>query len=629
MVKHAKNQANIDHYINVDKLRNIDPRSYWKSIKVNKSSTQRLFTINGKTTNSEIRSEFLLHFENLLNTPRTPNIDNAESKTRLQDLLTTLETSSSTDFYISECEVKQAILTLSKNKTRDPFNLRAEHFIYAANETFVQYITKLINKLFQASTLPPALCTSLIIPLVKNHKKPLSDPNNYRGISIIPMITKITEHVIIKKCPGLKNNDSSQFGFVTGSSTVHAEVLIQDTINYYNKNNSPMYICSLDAEKAFDCCNWQKMFEKLTTRNDIPHAILKFLIKLYLNSEAAIMYNGLKTKTFHLSQGVRQGSLISPYLYNFYTEDLLKIIKELKIGATLGNGLNNSIITYADDLILLSPTLRSLQVMIDKCIDYGQNHGLKFNLTKTQFCISGHCQLSTPSLTMYNTKIFPKQQLEHLGFKWKIQRNMLKLNHHKDVRISELWAVTSSLISAGIRNTHPNTIVNIFNSIVVPKLLYGLEIVKLSNSDIAQLEAQARSSLKALLGVSKHSRNLINQIYRIPDISLLIKKRIMLLPHQLLKCNTLRKYLLHLATLNSTQRAYSSIDEVFNLYASNDLNIVSVLLGRKPNTQTMTPPEEPENLDTISCKIHIENWHEYEHRTAFKTLLEAKIQRYT
>eukprot|EP00111_Clytia_hemisphaerica_P001565 TCONS_00004470-protein len=424
MVKRAKNQANVDHFINVDNLKNLDPRSYWKSIKVNKASTQKLFTINGKTTSSEITTEFHNHFENLLNTPRTQNIDNTKSRTRLQELLTTLERSTSTDFYISECDVKQAILSLSKNKTRDPFNLRAEHYIHASNDVFIQHITELINKLFQTSTIPSALCTSLIIPLVKNHKKPLSDPNNYRGISIIPIITKIAELVIIKKCPNIKNNNPSQFGFVNGSSTIHAEILIQDTIHYYNKNDSPVYVCSLDAEKAFDCCNWQVLFEKLSVREDIPNEILKFLIKLYLNSESAIMYNGHKTKSFNLSQGVRQGSLLSPYLYNFYTEDLLAKIKDLKIGATLGNGLNTSIIAYADDLILLSPTLRSLQVMIDKCIEYGQEHGLKFNHSKTQFCISGKCQLPKPTLTMYNTQILPKQQLEHLGLRWKTERNL-------------------------------------------------------------------------------------------------------------------------------------------------------------------------------------------------------------
>ena len=98
-----------------------------------------------------------------------------------------------------------------------------------------------------------------------------------------------------------------------------------------------------------------------------------------------------------------------------------------------------------------------------------------------------------------------------------------------------MWSVTSSLISAGVRNTHPNIIVNLFNSLIIPKLLYGMEIVRLSNSDIIQIEAQARSCLKSLFGISKHSKNLINKMYEIPNISSLIEKRQILLLTQLLK----------------------------------------------------------------------------------------------
>ena len=75
LVKHYKNQESIDHYINIDKLRKIKPKSYWRDIKLAKNSQRKLYTINGKTTSPEIASEFKQHFQNLLNTPRTDNLD--------------------------------------------------------------------------------------------------------------------------------------------------------------------------------------------------------------------------------------------------------------------------------------------------------------------------------------------------------------------------------------------------------------------------------------------------------------------------------------------------------------------------------------------------------------------------
>jgi len=131
-----------------------------------------------------------------------------------------------------------------------------------------------------SQNLPTSLATSLIVPIVKSHRKPLQDPNNYRGISLIPILTKIIEKVIINKCPQLKAHMNSQYGFASDASTVHAELLIKDTILQYNTKDTPMYICSLDAEKAFDSCNWLQLFQKLINKDILPVLVIRFLIKL-------------------------------------------------------------------------------------------------------------------------------------------------------------------------------------------------------------------------------------------------------------------------------------------------------------------------------------------------------------
>ena len=624
MVKHYKNQENIEHFINVDKLRKIKPKSYWKNIKLAKNSQHKLYTINGKTTSQEITSEFQQHFHHLLNVPRTENIDNSSSNEKLKTLLSDLEKQTDSDFYVSECEVRKAINRLSKDKTRDPFNLKAEHFIFAVSDSFAPKITELINRIFQSKDIPPSLSTSMILPLVKSFKKSLKDPNNYRGISIIPILTKIIELIIIDKCPSLKDHNTHQFGFVSGSSTIHAELLIKDTIKLYNRNNSPVFICSLDAEKAFDSCNWYALFKKLVDRGDFPATVLKIVINLYMNSEAKVKYNDHLSSPFKFSQGVRQGSLISPYLYNIYTEDLLLSIQRLNLGTLLANK-DTSIIAYADDIILLSPTLKGLQLMIDKCIEYGLTHGLKFNHVKTQFCISGKSHLNDPTLEMYGKSVSPRETLEHLGFKWKKQNNVLQLGFHRENRIAEIWSVTSSLISAGIRNTHPNIIVDLFKSVVIPKLLYGMEIVNLSFTEMNQLNIQARSCLKALLGVSKHSRNLISQVYTLPDVSLILQKRRILLIDQLLNNKSTKEYLFLLGSLESDLRSYSVCNVLFDVAMEYNVDVVDCLMGIKPSNFPWMKCVREIDDDALMCKFHIDNWFSYDHRIAFKYLLENRI----
>ena len=73
-----------------------------------------------------------------------------------------------------------------------------------------------------------------------------------------------------------------QFGFAENSLTIQAELFIKETIQKYNSEHTPIYLCSLDAEKAFDTCNWLKLLTTLHSKQTVPDLVLKFLITSYL-----------------------------------------------------------------------------------------------------------------------------------------------------------------------------------------------------------------------------------------------------------------------------------------------------------------------------------------------------------
>ena len=184
------------------------------------------------------------------------------------------------------------------------YQKKLEHYLSNNNckntQEVIQHLHNSIHKAEQESPnelqthcekkIPDSLSTPLIIPVIKSTKKSFNDPNNYRGISIIPIMTKLIELAIIERCPILKDHNRSQFCFAEHSSTIHAEFLLNETINLYNSIQSPVYICSLDAEKAFDSSTWLKLFEKLIEKADIPKTVIKFLIKLYLNNLNTVSY---------------------------------------------------------------------------------------------------------------------------------------------------------------------------------------------------------------------------------------------------------------------------------------------------------------------------------------------------
>ena len=92
-------------------------------------------------------------------------------------------------------------------------------------------------------------------------------------------------------------------------------------------------MCSLDAEKAFDSCNWDALFRKLVEEKNIPPQVVQVISSLYRNGTAQVHYENHVSEEFNISQGVRQGSILSPYLYNIYTEQLLSSLeRETNVG---------------------------------------------------------------------------------------------------------------------------------------------------------------------------------------------------------------------------------------------------------------------------------------------------------
>ena len=80
--------------------------------------------------------------------------------------------------------------------------------------------------------------------------------------------------------------------------------VINETIKHYNNKNSGVYMCSLDAEKAFDSCNWDALFRKLVEEKNIPPQVVQVISSLYRNGTAHVHYENNISEEFNISQGV-------------------------------------------------------------------------------------------------------------------------------------------------------------------------------------------------------------------------------------------------------------------------------------------------------------------------------------
>jgi len=110
--------------------------------------------------------------------------------------------------------------------------------------------------------MPNSFGCGITIPLPKpSTKGTLNKVDDYRCITILPIISKLFEFTL-QKCITLYLGSSiSQFGFKKGHSCAHALFSARKIIEAFSLNGSTVNVCSLDISEAFDNVNHIKLFE--------------------------------------------------------------------------------------------------------------------------------------------------------------------------------------------------------------------------------------------------------------------------------------------------------------------------------------------------------------------------------
>ena len=142
----------------------------------------------------------------------------------------------------------------------------------------------------------------------------------------------------------------NQLGFKKQHGTDTCIYVMKEIINRYQRLGSSVYLCFLDASKAFDRINHDTLFKKLVNRN-VPAYIVRLLVFWYSHQQMFVKWGNVMSSGFTVSNGVRQGGVLSPYLFNVYIDGLSELLNTCRTGCYSGVSKVNHLM-YADDLVL-------------------------------------------------------------------------------------------------------------------------------------------------------------------------------------------------------------------------------------------------------------------------------------
>ena len=336
-IKHTRHQYHYavrrckNNIINIEKQKladNIsDSKQFWKEFK--KSPANKIVTTVMDNAIRDIQiTEVLKHkYKSLYNSlPRSDAemqslysiVNNGVNRDQLQDI------------YVTSDIIAQCIKRLKRSKSVGNYGFKPYHLINGGKRLHI-----LLSMLFKSMLIhgynANDFVLSSIISIPKDISFSLSSSDNYRGISLFNGICKLFDYVIMHTCNGYLYTSDMQFGFKPQHSTTMCSLVYNEIINYYLSNNSNVYSCLLDASKAFDKVHYEKIFHILLNQK-VPFCIIRLSMDSFERQMARVMWNSHVSEYFSISNGVKQGGVISPVMFNLYFDNLLIYLEQSGLG---------------------------------------------------------------------------------------------------------------------------------------------------------------------------------------------------------------------------------------------------------------------------------------------------------
>ena len=301
--------------------------------------------------------------------------------------------------------------------------------------------------------------------------------------------------------------------------------------------------------KAFDRMWRNGLFSKLIDKVEKP--MWRAIYNYYKYSKAKVKLDNQLSEEFDIKEGVKQGGILSPYLFNFFMNELLEESDRLNQGAAIGN-LNISLISYCDDLIILSPLVKHVNRILNLCSEYAGKWKLIFNTNKCNWYVHGNFQVSNPKFTLNQIPLKQVDNLIHLGLPIGNQKHVEEFFCENFKKVERSFY---SLYSLGCNNYGLNfhIIASIYKKFSQSIFYYGLETNYIRKQCLNNINIRQNTLLKNTFGISKFSRSkcLLN-VLKIKSINQLYEE------YKILFIKQLRRN-------NLTKQIFEALQVVYNV----------------------------------------------------------------
>uniref|UniRef100_A0A8B9XGB6 RNA-directed DNA polymerase n=1 Tax=Bos mutus grunniens TaxID=30521 RepID=A0A8B9XGB6_BOSMU len=265
---------------------------------------------------------------------------------------------------ILECEVKWALESITMNKASGGDGIPVELFQILKDDA-VKVLYSICQQIWKTQQWPQDWKRSVFIPIPK--KGNAKECSNYRTTALISHASKVMLKILQARLQQYVNRElpDVQAGF---RKAEEPEIKLPTSVGSWKSKSVPenIYFCFIDYAKAFDCVDHNQLW-KILKEMGIPDHLICLLRNLYAGQEATVRTGHGTTDWFQIGKGVRQGCILSPCLFNLYSEYIMRNagLEETQAGIKIARrNINN--LRYADDTTLMAESEEKLKSLLMK-----------------------------------------------------------------------------------------------------------------------------------------------------------------------------------------------------------------------------------------------------------------------
>jgi exonuclease III len=401
---------------------------------------------------------------------------------------------------LSVAEVISAIKSLKSGKAAGIDEIRPE-MLKALGPEGVQWLTRVIQVAWNSGKAPGDWQTGVVIPIFKKGDR--KECTNYRGISLLSLPGKVYAKVLEGRCREIVDSkiQEEQCGFRGGRSTTDQlftlRLLFEKAWEFANQ----VYCCFVDLEKAYDRVP-RGMLWRVLQEYGVDGQLLKAITSLYDDCRSCVRVGGIKSTSFTVGVGLRQGCVLSPLLFIIYMDWIARRSQGCE-GVRIGDQKIRHLL-FADDLVLFGSSEANLQHALEKFAAACVEAGMKISVAKSEALVLSR----TPTQCTLHVSGVPLRQVEKFKYLGVFFSSDGKGDVELNTRIGQAGAVMRELGRSVVRKAElsQKAKISVFNSIYIPTLTYGHETWVMTERIRSRVQAAEMRFLRGVVGVSRLDR---------------------------------------------------------------------------------------------------------------------------